>query len=145
MAVPDYQSLYLPMLRVLADGKEHSVAEIRSVLAAQLKLTDEDLRELLPSGKQPVFNNRVGWAKTYLEKAGTVRTVRRGLYVITGDGQALVKEPSSRITNKTLAQFASFRDFSGLEAGEDDPQQLALGNDSTSAATPLEQLESAYR
>src|SRR2546423_15675089 len=87
MAVPDYQSMMLPLLQALADGREQAIADVRDALAARLGLTDTDRNELLPSGKQAVFDNRVGWAKTYLEKAGLLGTGRRGVCQITAARQ----------------------------------------------------------
>ncbi len=66
MAIPDYQTSMLPFLQCLADGREHALAEIRESLATHFSLADEELEELLPSGNQTVFENRIGWARTYL-------------------------------------------------------------------------------
>jgi restriction system protein len=145
MAVPDYESLMLPLLQGLADGKEHANRDLREALAKELGLTDADRRELLPSGKQPVFNNRLGWAKTYLEKAGLVRTIRRGVYQLTADGQALLKKEPNEVSNETLGQYESFRSFidgPGDDVGGAPVAPVAI---SSSKATPQEQLESAYR
>jgi restriction endonuclease Mrr len=70
MAVPDFQSLMLPLLRVASDGQEHSLAEARDALAREFQLSDPDLEEPLPSGRQSKFSNRVAWAKSYLQPAG---------------------------------------------------------------------------
>lgn len=70
MPVPDYETFMLPLLRALSDGAEHHVRDLRDQLAAEFKLTLSDRAEMLPSGKQGVFDNRVGWAKTYMDKAG---------------------------------------------------------------------------
>jgi len=69
MTVPDYQSLMLPLLRFAADGHEHRLSEAIEILAQQLHLDDQDRKELLPSGRQRKFDNRVHWARTYLAKA----------------------------------------------------------------------------
>lgn len=74
MAIPDYQSLMLPILEFAGDKKDHSMREAIEALSKQFRLTDEEKEELLPSGKQPVFENRVGWARTYLKKAGLVES-----------------------------------------------------------------------
>ena len=68
MAVPDFQSLLLPMLRFATDGKEHRVADAREALGSTFDLSDADRNELLPSGRQTKFANRVAWAKVYLEQ-----------------------------------------------------------------------------
>src|SRR3990172_9856716 len=89
MPVPDYESLMLPLLSALADSEEHEVATLRDGIAASLKLTDADRAELLPSGKQSVFDNRVGWAKFYLDKAGLLVSTRRCGYKIFRTSRAL--------------------------------------------------------
>jgi restriction system protein len=78
MAIPDYQTIMLPLLKFAADGKEHSTRESIEYLASQFKLTDEERKELLPSGTARLFDNRVGWASTYIRKAGLIESKRRG-------------------------------------------------------------------
>jgi restriction system protein len=90
MGVPDFQSLMLPLLRMAADGREHSLVEARDVLAADCKLSDAELQELLPSGRQPKFANRVAWAKSYLQQAGLLQTPRRAHFQITDRGRAVL-------------------------------------------------------
>ncbi len=93
MAVPDYQSLMLPLLRFAGEKKdETSTGEAVEVLAKELGLTDEDLKEMLPSGIQFTFVNRVGWASTYMKKAGLLEATRRGYFRITSRGQELLKK-----------------------------------------------------
>jgi restriction system protein len=79
LAIPDYQSLMLPVLKLAGDGREHRVSDVVDTLASQLKLTDAEREELLPKGKQPIFNNRVHWAKTYLAKAKLLISTRRAI------------------------------------------------------------------
>lgn len=83
MAVPDFQSLMLPLVEFAADGQEHSLREAREFLAKRLGVTEEEREELLPSGRQAVFDNRVAWAKTYLQQAGLLNSIRRGYFRIT--------------------------------------------------------------
>ena len=78
MAIPDYQSLMLPLLELASDQLEHSLREAMDTLAARFDLTDADRRELLSSGRTPAFYNRVSWAKTYVQKAGLLESPRRG-------------------------------------------------------------------
>lgn len=66
--IPDYQDLMFPLLKLLEDGQEHSLGEAIETLASNFQMTDEERKELLPSGKQARFDNRVGWARTYLKK-----------------------------------------------------------------------------
>jgi restriction system protein len=76
MPIPDFQSLMLPLLELAADGREHSLSEARDALAARLGVSEEERAELLPSGR-PIYDNRVAWAKTYLQQAGLLNSSRR--------------------------------------------------------------------
>lgn len=111
MAVPDFQSLMLPLLRIAADGHEHSLAEARDVLAADFKLSAAELEELLPSGRQGKFANRVAWAKSYLQQAGLLLSPRRAHFQISDRGRAVLKTPPPRINIKFLEQYPEFVDF----------------------------------
>lgn len=97
MAVPDFQSLMLPVLKALDDGSETPVSEIRSRVATAEGLTKEDLREMIPSGRQTVFANRFGWALSNLGYAGLTKRIRHGVWRLTAEGQKLLKDPPSRI------------------------------------------------
>ena len=83
MAIPDYQSIMFPLLIYAGDGKEHSMREAIETLAAQFKLTDDERKVSLSSSPQSLFDNRVGWARTYLKKAGLLDSKRRGYINIT--------------------------------------------------------------
>ena len=87
MAIPDYQTCMLPFLRHLVDGVEHTLRETEDSLAQHFGLTPAERGELLPSGQQGVFKTRVGWARTYLKKAGLIASTRRGFFRITERGQ----------------------------------------------------------
>jgi restriction system protein len=97
MGIPEFQTFMLPVLELAGDGKEHSLAEAREKLAQRFKLTEEERNELLPSGRQRRFDNRVTWAKVYLEHAGLLSSLRRGHFAITDRGRALLLENPSRI------------------------------------------------
>lgn len=144
MAIPDYQSLMLPLLALAADGQEHSIREAREHLAASLGLTADEREELLPSGRQPVFDNRVAWAKTYLQQAGLLAAPRRAHFQITDRGrQVLAKKPAA-IDIKLLDRFPEFVEFrtSGKKNGDG---AAAAGAESCATATPEEMLESAHQ
>ncbi|MGL5510366.1 MAG: winged helix-turn-helix domain-containing protein, partial [Microcoleaceae cyanobacterium] len=83
MAIPDFQSIMLPLLKYASDQNEHSLTETTEGLAQAFQLTEEEKKELLPSGQQAIFLNRVGWAKTYLTKANLLESTRRGIFKIT--------------------------------------------------------------
>jgi restriction system protein len=110
MPVPDYQSLMLPVLLVSA-ADEIRIGDAVDRLAEQLNLTPDERTQLLPSGKQTLFGNRVHWAKTYLTKAGLLESTRRGHFRITMRGQQVVAAHPVRIDNEFLNQFAEFRQF----------------------------------
>ncbi|WP_077618330.1 restriction endonuclease [Bacillus sinesaloumensis] len=143
MAVPDYQTIMLPLLKALQDGNEHLLKDIYKQLAAEFQLTEEDLNEVLPSGSQKTFHNRVGWAKTYLQKAGLLRTVSRGRFVITSRGLEVLASNPQYINIKYLTQFEEFMEFRSLSSAEDTEVQASTevhDND-----TPEEILEKSYK
>lgn len=110
MSIPDYQSLMLPVLLACAGG-ETRIGEVIEKLGDQLALSPEDRSQLLPSGAQTVFANRVHWAKTYLGKAGLVESTRRGYFQITARGREVVAKKPVRIDNAFLRQFEEFEKF----------------------------------
>jgi len=124
MAVPDYQSLMLPVLMSAANG-EVRIGAVVEKLADELTLSEEDRTELLPSGRQTLFSNRVHWAKTYLSKAGLVELTRRAHFKITDRGrQALAANPD-RIDNEYLSQFSEFIDFRSKSSRTGEKQEEA--------------------
>jgi restriction system protein len=96
MAIPDFESMMLPLLRFAGDNKEHSVLEPIEFLAQLLKLTDDEKREPLPSGKEPRFDNRVRWGLFYLKRAGLLESTKRGYIKITPRGFEVLKEKIGR-------------------------------------------------
>ncbi len=111
MAVPDYQSLMRPLLELASDGREHTLREAIETLAAQLSLTEDDRRELIPSGQEAKFDNRVGWARTYLGKAGLLVSTGRAKFQITERGIEVARNRSININTKFLHQFPEFQAF----------------------------------
>src|SRR5438128_8484910 len=105
MAVPDFQSLMLPLLKFAADGQQHSLVEARENLAKEFALTVEDRAALLPSGRQHVFDNRVAWAKVYLQRAGLLESPRRAVFIISGRGRQALNSSPARIDIRFLEQF----------------------------------------
>lgn len=142
MAIPDFKSCLLPVLLLAGDGQEHSIREAFEVIPEQLKLTDQERRQLLPSGKQAVIENRIGWAKTYLVKAGLLESTRRSVFRITDVGvQVLAKRPK-QLDPSFLRQFPGFVEFfRGRQASTTVDTDLQ----DTSDATPQELLESGYQ
>lgn len=86
MPIPDYQSFMKPLPELASDQKEHSLREAHSHLADRFELTSEERNQLLPSGRQETYKNRIGWARTYLSKAGLLENTRRGHFKITDRG-----------------------------------------------------------
>jgi restriction system protein len=111
MSIPDYKTIMLPLLRHLADGQEKSSQETFEALSRTFGLSEQEKNELLPSGNQPIFMNKIGWAKTYLEKAGLIESPKRGYYKITERGLSTLKKNPKEIDNKYLSQFSEFADF----------------------------------
>jgi restriction system protein len=111
MSIPDYQKIMLPLLKYSSDGVEHSFREAVEKMATFFEISEDERSELLPSGKQPIFDNRVGWAKTYLTKAHLLELPKRGHLIITKRGINLLKKPPLEITSKFLEQFEEFKKF----------------------------------
>ena len=108
MPIPDFQSLMLPVLKALSGGAETPVSEVRTRVAAAERLTPEDVRELLPTGRQPVFTNRVSWAMIHMERAGLAARVRRGVYMLTEDGKRLLAQAPTRIDLNVLRNYPAY-------------------------------------
>jgi len=111
MAVPDFQSFFKPLLDVASDGVEHSLNEARETIAKKLGLSESDLTELLPSGTQRTFDNRVAWAKSYFIQAKILEATKRAHFKITNRGKELIKQGHQKIDIKILDQFPEFLDF----------------------------------
>lgn len=113
MAIPDYETLMLPLLRLAARDPRADVStpEAARILAEQFRLTDQERTALLPSGGTFVFASRVSWACTYLKKAGLLAAVHRGFFRITDRGSKALKAEPKRIDNEFLDQFEEFREF----------------------------------
>jgi restriction system protein len=141
MAVPDYQSLMLPLLKMVRDGQEHSFSVLVDGLAVQLKLTDDDKKEMLPSGGQTKFDNRVRWAGTFLKKAGLLESTGRGKICITKRGLDLLKSNPPSINAKFLEQYPEFLEFRSASRHSNKQSEV---EDDGPAQTPQEMLESSY-
>jgi restriction system protein len=146
VSIPDYQTLMLPVLRLAADGKEHKFSQAVEELADEFNLSTDERNELLPSGSQAVFNNRVGWARSYLKQAGLLASPRRGFFTITKTGNELLSTNPSRIDASTLEQIPEFIEFKNRrkEKGEENESGLESVTEKESALTPEDALASAY-
>ncbi len=142
MAIPDYQSLMLSVLQFLADKKEHSFRETVEVMAKESQLSEEEMRELLPSGKQPIFANRVGWARTYMKKAGLLESTKRGSFRITDRGLSILRQKPTKINVTYLKQFPEFVEFQTVKHEKAEEQK---GLEEEKEKTPEELLENAHQ
>jgi restriction system protein len=142
MAIPDYQSIMLPLLQFAGDGKEHSLRETIEALADEFDLTEEERKGLLPSGQQATFDNRVGWARTYLKKAGLLQSTRRGYYRITERGTDVRNQNPPEITASFLTQFPEFIEFQRPQRRAEDTDARQEASESR---TPEEEIERAYQ
>jgi restriction system protein len=142
MAIPDFQSIMLPLLKLAGDGKVHSIHKAVEELAGHFSLTEEERSKLLPSGQQPVFYNRVGWARTYLKKAGLLEDPRRGYFRITKRGEEVLEQDPPEIDRRFLRQFPEYVEFRKVtkKARESKEKEEELEE-----LTPEEDLESAYQ
>jgi len=142
MGVPDFQSVMLPLLRLVGDGQEHILREAIDALAAEFRLTEADRKELLPSGRQATFNNRVGWARTYLHKAGLIESPRRGYLRITSGGLEALKTNPPKINTAFLERYPEFIEF---RSRDKEPNSSGADELQTDEKTPEESLELAYQ
>ena len=149
MAVPDYQSFMLPLLLLTADDEDHTLPEVKEQLADELGLTDEERIELLPSGRKTRLQDRVGWAKTYLQAAGLLDSPARAIFRITREGHRLLAAEPTKIDLDVLSRFESFRRFRERAQSGDgtsaDPGAVLHGEPEAPASTPADALEAAYR
>lgn len=146
MSVPDFQTLMRPLLEEYAAGDERRIAEVRSLLATRLGLTEEELAERLPSGLARTFDNRVGWAATYLYRVGLLTRPRRSVYAITERGREVLAANPQRVDLAVLSEFPEFAAF--RKAGKRSTRgggAEAHGTVVTETATPEERIDIAYQ
>ena len=141
MPIPDFQSLMLPALKALSGGAEKPVSEIRNHIAETQGLTLEEMQELLPSGRQPVFVNRVSWALIHLSRAGLSERVRRSVWRLTTEGEKLLANEPRRIDMNYLRNYPA---YVAWQPGKNTPplsEDAARMPPDDSANTPEEELE----
>jgi restriction system protein len=142
MPIPDFQSLMRPLLDCASDGKEHALREVIERLVVQCELTDVERKQLLPSGNQEVFVNRVAWAKTHLKMAGLLDSPKRGYLNITPLGLNVLTEFPERIDLKVLRQQPGYLEARGGTKSE--TQNKSSSQDVEASQTPEEQIELAF-
>lgn len=145
MGIPDYQTIMLPLLQLAGDGHDHRFRDAIEALASQFNLNDSERSELLPSGTAAVFDNRVGWARTYLKQAGLLEAPKRGIFRITVPGRALLAEQPTAINVEVLLRYQPFQAFRSRrrDKGEDGtaPAELPIAD----SETPEDTLAIAYQ
>lgn len=148
MAIPDFQSFFVPVLRATADGNEHPSAEIRDRVASSMHLTPEDLDTRLPSGVQTVFANRVAWSLVYLAKANALRRPKRGVFQITERGEQLLHQHPNgfkKVVLNAYPEFVAFDRGHGTRTEVTEEKSNSLQTTANLDRTPEENLLSAYQ
>lgn len=143
MPIPDFQSLMRPLLQFAADGNAHSIRDGLDQLASEFNLSNDERKELLPSGRQEVFTNRVAWAKTHLRMAGLIDAPARGVFRITDRGQQILSQNPVRVDLRILREqpgYLEARDTKKEKSGNKKKTEGEAGDD---AQTPEEQIEAA--
>jgi restriction system protein len=143
VAIPDCQSIMLPLLQFAGDGQEHSLRATIDALADHFHLTPQEKTELLPSGRQATFDNRVGWARTYLKKAGLLKSTRRGYYQIRERGTEVLNQHPATIDNDYLKQFPEFVEFQ--QPAQQTSAEVKDAGEPDDTRTPEEEIEQAYQ
>lgn len=143
MAIPDYQSVMRPLLAYLSDGQIHSISEIHDALCKHFELSPDEIKERLASGTQTIIRNRVGWARTYLSKAGLISIPQRAHATITERGLQALAECPERVDVRYLKRYEEFREFHAPKAEPSEVQpSISVDQDET---TPEEQLATSYQ
>lgn len=142
MPIPDFQSIMLPLLSLAGDGCVRTLVEVRGQLQKEFQLSSGEIEEMLPSGRQRKFNNRVAWAKVYLEQAGLLVSPQRGRFQITAEGLRLLESKPPVISIATLEQYEPFRIFRLRSKSSKKNETTLVGAEA--GQTPEEELEQAY-
>ena len=143
MAIPDYQALMLPVLRLAAAGVTR-VPDAAAAIADQLGLTEAEREEMLPSGRQRVLHNRIHWAKFSMAKAGLIDSPARGRFTASADGKALLATQPAAITVETLKTYPAFAQFYAVDAQASPAEASVAEAAATATATPEEQIDAAH-
>jgi restriction system protein len=141
--IPGFQKFMLPLLKFAGDKKEHSTNEALEFLASQFNITEEQKSEMLPSGNQKIFSNRVFWAKSYLKMSGLIDNTKRAHFKISARGLETLKENPPEINLRYLKKFPDYLELSkswkkGNSSSDKEEEILTL-------QTPEELLESSYQ
>lgn len=141
MAIPTYEEIMFPLLGILADQREHTYRELVEKIELHFQLTEDEKLKELPSGRQTVVENRTGWSRTHLKKAGCVEYVSRGIYKITHRGLEVLQKNPNKIDNNTLRQFPEFVEW--FDAKPEKSNEISVV--AKTEETPDISLENAYQ
>lgn len=144
MAIPNYQKIMLPLLKFAGDKNEHSIREAIDHVSDLFQLSKAERKEVLPSGRSYIIDNRVGWARTYLKKAGLLEDIRRSYFKITNKGNDVLIQSPKEINVKFLQQFPQFMEFRKQKDDEEEVEQEHVIQEETTQ-TPQELLEYGYQ
>ena len=144
MTIPDYQSLMLPVLQAVGDGKEHVMNDILNALSDKFQLTNEEKNRTKLSGGETVFHNRVWWARTHILRAGLIESTQRGIIKITSRGLQVLQKAPRKIDNKFLRQFPEYRWKSRSDRTKTQHEER-ISAETAETRTPQEIIESNYR
>ena len=142
MPIPDFQSIMRPLLEAHQDGEEHVNRDLITQLADHFGLTEDERREMLPSGGARLFDNRVGWAKFHITQAGLLTAPRRAISVITERGREVLRGHPNRVDLRVLNEFEDYREFRNRRRTPEEKE--ASTDEAPEAQTPEEFLENAY-
>lgn len=142
MNIPDFQSVMLPLIEIVADKNIHHFKDVNIELKRYFNLSEEEKKELLPSGKQTIFENRTGWAKTHLKKAGLLTYPKRGCIQITERGLSILESKLDRIDIKKLKQFDEYLEFLNTTIDNKDNNENII---ELETHTPEEIMEKAFQ
>lgn len=143
MAIPKYHEFMKPILLLLKDETPHKRSDMYEKFAIQFRLTEEEKEEWLPSGKQQVYKNRIGWALTYLKKANLIESPTRATFTITDSGKSVLKENPVVVDQEYLMKFDSFKGFKkNIDDSVNDDQQIVV---TPSGESPQDMLDRAYK
>ena len=142
MAIPDYQTLMLPLLKAVSDKKSHTIRSLYELLSNEFELSSEEREEVLPSGRETIIKNRISWARTYLKKAGLVSSPDKGMVQITERGVKVLKSNPEKINNVFLQQFDEFVEFRPRNYKD---KRESTGLEEPGSATPEESFDTAYQ
>ena len=145
MPIPDFQSTMLPLLEVLSDGTEWRMRDVTEALAAHFDLTPAERSEMLPSGQQTLFSNRVAWSKTHLKAAGLLLNPNRGKVTLGDEGRRVLAARPEAINCRFLRQFPSYLELVGRSRSDEENEQDVVEQGVESEQTPLELIDESFQ